>query len=308
MRTRRVARTFPFLVGVLFCLAPSFVGAVPIAVLSQVSGEVRMWQDQHKTSQKVTEGVLLSANHYLRTLADGKVTLLLRDGSEVRMLENTQLHLARKAERLLTPSGSLRFILYQGTLNAWFRQRSTPHQFTTPALSIESGKADFQIQATKYHTSLAVSSNFVRIRNRASTLVLKAGSRIYRAKVSDKLFRTVNPVPHALQLKFLTPPKPPDPNSSTPIEFSVSLVHRGRNDRVDHPGLIRLTTNHYGLELPGLVPLKHNGRAVVRGTLKPPHPNDLLFSGNVTIRATTDNLGLFGVERGLLSFTIPASD
>jgi hypothetical protein len=28
----------------------------------------------------------------------------------------------------------------------------------------------------------------------------------------------------------------------------------------------------------------------------------------VVIRAATDNLGLFGVERGTLGFTIPASD
>ena len=308
MRIRRMPRTFPFLVSALLCLAPSCVGAVPIALLSQVSGEVRMWQDQQQTTQKATEGALLSSNHHLRTLDDGKVTLLLRDGSEVRVLEKTQLHFIRKAERTLTPSGSLQITLYHGTLSAWFRQRSVPHQLTTPALSIESGKAEFQVQATKSHTSVAVASNSVRVRYRASTLMLKAGSRIYRARVNNKLFRTMNPVPHALQLQLVTPQEIPNLTTDIPIEFSVNLVRRGRNDEVDRPGLIRLTANYYGFDFPERVTLNRNGKAVVRGTLKPPHPEDRLFNGKVVIRATTDNLGLFGVERGTLSVTIPVSD
>ena len=308
MRIRRITRTFPLLVSALLCLAPSCVSAVPIAVLSQVSGEVRVWQDQQQTTQKVTEGALLSSNHHLRTLDDGKVTLLLRDGSEIRVLEKTQLHLVRKAERTLTPSGSLQITLYHGTLSAWFRQRSAHHQLTTPALSIESGKAEFQVQATKSRTSVVVAANSVRVRNRASTLLLKTGSRIYRAKVNDKLFRTVNPVPHALHLKLVMPLKIQKVTTDTPLEFWVNLVRRGRNDPVDRPGLIRLSTNYYGLDLPELVTLKRDGKAVVRGTLKPPHPEDRLFNGKVVIRAATDNLGLFGVERGTLGFTIPASD
>ncbi len=307
MRICRTLRTFSLLVGFLLCWVPSMVGAVPIAVLSQVSGEVRMWQDQATAAQRVTEGTLLFANHHLRTLDDGKVTLALRDGSELRVLEKTQLHLVRKSERTLTPSGSLQVTLYHGTLSAWFRKRGVSHRLTTPALSIESGKAEFQVQATKSHTSVAVASSSVRVRNRAATLMLKAGTRIYRARVNDKLFQTVNPVPHALQLKLVNPQEITNVASDLPVEFSVSLIRRGRGGGVDRPGWVRLTSSYDRLEIPQRVPLKRDGKAVVQGTLKPPHPEDRLFNGKVRVRATTDNLGLFGVERGLLNFAIPAS-
>ena len=161
MAARRRAWVWPWAVAALVVLGLGiagfwFRGPGPVlAQVTKVTGASGVFGKRGAADQALPAGVMLRAGDMIETRAcDSWVELQLRDGSRLTVAGHSLL-------RLLQPSrDSERFSLLRG--NLW-RSPATngftvPVVVETPALRVEAGGSQFDLQATSIETILRVNS------------------------------------------------------------------------------------------------------------------------------------------------------
>lgn len=280
-----------------------------IASLDQLSGvvQVRIAKNQKTTVGK--KGLLLYQKDIVKTGRNGRTTIVFRDGSIIRLFENSQFEI-EKAEELPTRQRSFqyKFFMQIGSLWSHLNTGTQKTEFQTPTTTIGVKGTTFRIKEELGKASVLLTEGSISVANDRETVALNAGQQIISFAREDRLGDKIEEIPHRLLVEA----------SEDKIDFGDS----------EEPLLVRLTLQAYNLvqqqnfhrslrilfrsdypniEFPETVQLDAQGFARVPIRVAPPQKEDHQFDGKVLIWALIDdaNSEYIGDGNVTLNITIP---
>ena len=275
-----------------FCEAKSFPD---FAVLSQIQGKIKA--GPAKKMVVGTNGMLLRHRHRVKTEKDGKATVFIIDGSEIRLFADTELIVGAKKSRN-SRWMRYRLVLLSGSFWGHFVREKNPVEISSGSMRLQVFDASFRFSKKKTGTDISVLNGTVRVFNKSSFVKLHGGQRLYQIQKNDFMPQKVSIIPN--QLKLSLEPSEPVFQGDKTIELNLNLqVVRYGNDRaVERPGPVHLRANYYNLEIPDSIRLNTDGNAKAKIKVAPPNSEDRTFEGSVTFHAIMDQKGFDDVRDG----------
>ncbi len=275
-----------------FCEAKSFPD---FAVLSQIQGKIKA--GPVKKMVEVTNGLLLSHRHRVKTEKDGKATVFIKDGSEIRLFADTELVVGAEKSRN-SRWMRYRLVLLSGSFWGHFVREKNPVEISGGSMRLQVSDASIRFSKKKTGTDISVLNGTVRVFNKSSFVKLHGGQRLYQIQKNDFMPQKVSIIPN--QLKLSLEPSEPVFQGDKTIELNLNLqvVRYGSDHTVERPGPVHLRANYYNLEIPDSIRLNTDGNAKAKIKVGPPNSEDRTFEGSVTFHAIMDQKGFDDVRDG----------
>ena len=275
-----------------FCEAKSFPD---FAVLSQIQGKIKA--GPAKIMVEGTNGLLLRHRHRVKTEKDGKATVFIKDGSEIRLFADTELIVGAKKSRN-SRWMRYRLVLLSGSFWGHFVREKNPVEISGGSMRLQVSDASIRFSKKKTGTDISVLNGTVRVFNKSSFVKLHGGQRLYQIQKNDFMPQKVSIIPN--QLKLSLGPSEPVFHGDKTIELNLNLqvVRYGSDRAVERPGPVHLRANYYNLEIPDSIRLNTDGNAKAKIKVAPPSSEDHTFEGSVTFHAIMDQKGFDDVRDG----------
>jgi len=244
-----------------------------------------------------TNGLLLRHRHRVKTEKDGKATVFIKDGSEIRLFADTELIVGAKKSR---NSHWIRYrlVLLSGSFWGHFVREKNPVEISGGSMRLQVSDASIRFSKKKTGTDISVLNGTVRVFNKSSFVKLHGGQRLYQIQKNDFMPQKVSIIPN--QLKLSLEPSEPVFQGDKTIELNLNLqvVRYGSDRAVERPGPVHLRANYYNLEIPDSIRLNTDGNAKAKIKVAPPNSEDRTFEGSVTFHAIMDQQGFDDVRDG----------
>jgi len=265
------------------------------AVLSQIQGKIKA--GPRNKMMEGTNGMLLRLRHRVKTEKDGKATVFIKDGSEVRLFTDSELIVGSKKSRN-SRWMRYRLVLISGSFWGHFVREKNPIEIIGGTLRLQLSDASIRFSKKKTGTDISVLKGTVRVFNKSSFVKLHAGQRLYQIQKNDFMPQKVSIIPN--QLRLTLGPSEQVFNSDKTIELNLNLqvVRYGSDRNVQRPGPVHLWANYYNLELPDSIRLNTDGNAKAKIKVAPPSLEDHTFGGSITFHAIMDQKGFDDVRDG----------
>ena len=275
-----------------FCEAKSFPD---FAVLSQIQGKIKA--GPAKKMVEGTNGLLLRHRHRVKTEKNGKATVFIKDGSEIRLFADTELIVGAKKSRN-SRWMRYRLVLLSGSFWGHFVREKNPVEISGGSMRLQVSDASIRFSNKKTGTDISVLNGTVRVFNKSSFVKLHGGQRLYQIQKNDFMPQKVSIIPN--QLKLSLEPSEPVFQGDKTIELNLNLqvVRYGSDRTVERPGPVHLRANYYNLEIPDSIRLNTDGNANAKIKVAPPNSEDRTFEGSVTFHAIMDQKGFDDVRDG----------
>ena len=267
------------------------------AILSQIKGKIKV--GSVKKMVEGTDGMLLSQRHLVKTEKDGKATVFIKDGSEIRLFNDSEMIIGAKKSHN-SRWMRYRIVLLSGSFWGHFVKDKNPIEIRGGTLRLQLSEASIRFSKKKTGTDISVLKGTVRVFNQNSFVKLHGGQRLYQIQKNDFMPEKISIIPN--QLKISLGPTEPVFLGKKSIELNLNLqvVRYGSDYIVERASPVHLWANYYNLELPGSIRLNTNGNAKATIKVSPPSSEDRTFGGSVTFHAIIDQKGFDDVRDGTL--------
>ncbi|MEK9665597.1 MAG: FecR family protein [Deltaproteobacteria bacterium] len=240
-----------------------------VATLYSSTGVVEVTLSKSMRTTQGREGLLLYERDLVRTGVDGKATILFRDGSEIRLFENTEFQIQEASEQGAGERSFRRklFLRFGAFLSNFFG-RSDHTVIETPHFQLKPEGTSFHVQALKEQGSVALFSGKLLVQNVRGKALLEPGEAVLGVNRGDILSDRIEMLTQQLQLQA-------DPKELVRGRSSQKLLlriqARGREGQRIGAGLpIRIMTDGEGVRIPGELSLDKEGKAEVEVQLLAP--------------------------------------
>ena len=298
-----VTRRRLYILIIIFILSIPLAGSCralslpDFAILSQIQGKINAGTE--KKMAEGTNGMLLSQRNRVKTEKNGKATVLVKDGSKIRLFSDSELIIGAK-KRHNSRWMRYRLILLSGSFWGHFVKDKNPIEIRGGTLRLQLSEASIRFSKKKTGTDISVLKGTVRVFNKSSFVKLHGGQRLYQIQKNDFMPEKISIIPN--QLKISLGQSEPVFIGKKTIELNLNLqvLRYGSDYTVDRPSPVHLWANYYNLELPGSIRLNTNGNAKTTIKVSPPSSEDRTFGGSVTFHAIIDQKGFDDVRDGTL--------
>jgi len=265
------------------------------AVLSQIQGKINAGPAKKMVGG--TNGMLLRQRHKVKTEKDGKATVFIKDGSEIRLFTGSELIVGAKKNRN-SRWMRYRLVLLSGSFWANFVREKNPIEISGGSLRLQLSEASIRFSSKKTGMDISVLKGTVRVFNNSSFVKLHGGQRLYQIQKNDFMPQKVSIIPN--QLKLSLGPSEPVFHGDKTIELHLNLqvVRFGSDRTMERAGPVHLWANYYSLEMPDSIRLNIDGNAKAKIKVYPPSSEDRTFEGSVTFHAIMDQKGFDDVRDG----------
>ena len=272
------------------CLLTTFSFAAlaqdAVATLYSSTGVVEVTLSKSMRTTQGREGLLLYERDLVRTGVDGKATILFRDGSEIRLFENTEFQIQEASEQGAGERTFRRKLLLRfGALLSNFFGRSDYTVIETPHFQLKPEGTSFHVQVSKEQGSVALFSGKLLVENVRGKALLEPGEAVLGVNRGDTLSNRIEKLNQQLQLQA----EPSElVRGRSPQKLVLRIQARGREGEGIGAGLpIRILTDGEGVRFSEEMTLDEAGKAEVEVQLLAP---DRLY------------------RKGLLRFTVMVDD
>ncbi len=265
------------------------------AILSKIKGKIMA--GSLKKMKEGTNGMLLRKRNKIKTEKDGKATLFIKDGSEIRIFNNSELILGAKKSHN-SRWMRYRIVLLSGSLWGNFVNEKKPIEISDGTLRLQFSEASIRFSKNKTGTNISVLKGFVRVFNQSSFVKLNGGQRLYQIKKNDFMPQKISLIPNQLKLSLGTSNSVFQRNKTIVLNLNLQVVRYGSDRNVERPGPVHLRSNYYNLELPDSINLNSDGNAKAKIKFYPPNSEDRTFGGSITFHAIMDHKGFDDVRDG----------
>jgi len=257
-----------------------------VATLYSSTGVVEVTLSKSMRTTQGREGLLLYERDLVRTGVDGKATILFRDGSEIRLFENTEFQIQEASEQGAGERTFRRKLLLRfGALLSNFFGRSDYTVIETPHFQLKPEGTSFHVQVSKEQGSVALFSGKLLVQNVRGKALLEPGEVVLDVNRGDILSDRIEKLNQQLQLQT----EPSElVRGRSPQKLVLRIQARGREGEGIGAGLpIRILTDGEGVRFSEGMTLDEAGKAEVEVQLLAP---DRLY------------------RKGLLRFTVMVDD
>ncbi len=283
-------------------------GERALAVFTETTGRVELRRRGLK--EQIHDGSFLFRNDVVITGPRGKTTLLLRDGSRIRLFEQSRF-LINHEKVSENPAGRInrRMRLHSGTILVLLLSANMQAEIQSgPGILIRVNGGILRVFHREKENTISITKGEAWIRNRLSSVKLDEGQRLDRVKDTDYLSEHATPIPHVFRLHS-------DPlelafAEEKPVSAFLELQLKTRlTDRdVHRKGPVRLWSSYSRLSIPREVKLDSRGHAHVRMRISPPDRLTGLFDGTIRLFASMDSAGFEQVAEGQLLLRVSGQD
>jgi len=265
------------------------------AVLSQIQGKIKAGPS--KKMIVGTNGMLLRHRHRVKTEKDGKASVFIKDGSELRLFTDSELILGAKKNRN-SRWMRYRLVLVSGSFWGHFVREKNPIEIRGGTLRLQLFNASIRFSKKKTGTDISVLKGTVRVFNKTSFVKLHGGQRLYQIKKNDFMPQKVSIIPNQLKLSIGQSETVFHRDKTIELNLNLQVVRYGSDNAVDRPGPVHLWANYYNLEMPYSIRLNTDGNAETKIKVTPPNLEDSTFGGSVIFHAIMDQKGFDDVRDG----------
>ena len=292
-----------------FCFSTQFSSAQTskpaIATLLQAEGAVEVVTAKSPKGRRGINGMLLYAEDKISTAGNSKVTIEYRDGSRVRLFQNSQLIL-NLSEEQATSKRTFKFqiSLKKGSLRGRFLKGLQRTRIRTPTAQIGVKGTTVRIKDNGNRATVSLTEGQVEVSNLSSKTILNPGQWLPDFGRTEDLTEKVAHLPNILHLKTFDYELDFRDGKSKQLKFSVQLQHGISGKTVARSGLVVFESDYYSIRLPKRCMLDKKGFARVLVGIDPPRLTDPEFKGLFTISAFMDQDGFDDVAEGSLVLKI----
>ena len=276
-----------------------------IATLLNVEGTVRVVTLKSPKGRRGSHGLLLYAGNKILTSAKSKTSIEYRDGSRVRLFQNSALVL-NLSEEQSTSKRTFKFqlTLKSGSLRGRFLKGLQRTKIRTPTALIGIRGTSVRITENNNNATVSLTEGQVDVSNFSSKVTLNPGQWLADFDRNTDLAQKVGPIPNLLSLKTGEYELDFQDGKSKQLDFSVQIQNSISGKSVKRSGLVIFESDYKNIRLPKRFLLNERGFARVLLGLDPPNSDDSGFRGLITIRAFMDDDGFDDVSEGHLVLKI----
>ncbi len=292
-----------------FCFCSQFALAQNIgpavATLLQLDGNVEAITVKSPKGRRGINGMLLFSGDKISTAENSKATIEYRDGSRVRLFENSQLVLNFSEEQATSKrTFNFQISLNKGSLRGRFLKGLQSTRIRTPTAQIGVKGTTLRVKELDNRATVSITEGQVEISNLTSRTILNPGQWLNDFSRTEDLTKKVSHMPNILHIKTLDYDLDFRNGKSKNLKFSVQLQHDISGKSVARSGVVMFESDYYSIRLPKSFMLDKKGFARVLVGIDPPRLIEPEFKGLITIRAFMDQDGFDDVAEGSLVLKI----
>ena len=264
---------------------------VPVASIHELDGLVQLTPQQTGRKLVARSGSFLGEEDILETGKDGRVSILFRNGSKIRLFEDTKLSIQKALEaNIATRAFEIEIQLHMGSLRANFLPGQQIASIQTPQATIKVDGTVFRMEEKPGSgTTISMTEGKLFVNNGVSSMELFPGQRLSEVKYLDELSTKLenmktqifmNLTPETVDLREFTTQK---------MTLTLQLADLRSSKVVRSAGKIYLESDFYNLRLPSRTSLDSSGFVRVPVRIQPPRVSDKAFDGQIVVRAFLDS-------------------
>ena len=292
-----------------FCFSSQFALAQnigpAIATLLQLDGNVEAVTAKSPKGRRGINGMLLFTGDKISTAENSKATIEYRDGSRVRLFENSQLVLNFSEEQATSKrTFNFQISLNKGSLRGRFLKGLQSTRIRTPTAQIGVKGTTLRVKERDNRATVSLTEGQVEVSNLTSRTILKSGQWLNDFSRTEDLTEKISTLSNILHLKTIDYELDFRDGKSKKLKFSVQLQHSISGKSVSRSGLVFFESDYYNIRLPKRFMLDKKGFARVIVGIDPPRRIYPGFEGLITIRAFMDQDGFDDVAEGSMVLKI----
>ena len=299
MKPQIIIFSYLFLISIFCSALPSQDAHAlnAIASIKSLNGNVQVQRKNHILAAR--SGLVLNDKDMVKTLNNGRVTLLFRDGSEVRLFANTTFIIEKTSE---SKGKKRRFInlfkLKLGSLWGKFSRSSKKTMIITPTATAGIKGTNLTLSEQDNRLDVSLSSGKVELENDDQIFELNPGLQVKGIEKTGTFDHKVTPIPYRIQLRAVEELKIPK-DGSNELNFTVQLVRTNGNQNVSQSANIYFSSNIDKISFPD-VKLNNRGFANFKANVQPFQKADF-DKGRIEIYAIADADNNLDIASGYLS-------
>ena len=272
-----------------------------IATLINVDGTVKVFNEKFPKGRHGRHGMLLFAGNKILTSANSKTTIEYRDGSRVRLFQNSTLVLDLSLEQsTIKRTFKFHLRLNSGSLRGRFVKGLQRTKIRTPTATIGIKGSSVRISENNNKATVSLTEGQAKVSTHSSKAILNPGQWLTEFDRNTDLTQHVAQIPNLLSLKSVEYELDFRDGKSKQLDLSVKLQNSISGKSIKRSGKVILKSDYKYIRLPERFLLNEQGFARVIIGLDPPNITDQDFKGLITIRAFMDGDGFDDVNEGHL--------
>ena len=276
-----------------------------IATLLNVDGTVKVFNEKYPKGRHGSHGMLLFTGNKILTSANSKTTVEYRDGSRVRLFQNSTLVLNLSLEQsTIKRTFKFQLTLKSGSLRGRFVKGLQRTKIRTPTAIIGIKGTSVRISENNNKATVSLTEGQVEVSTLSSKAILNPGQWLTDFDRNTDLTQNVIQTPNLLSLKSAKYELDFRNGKSKQLDFSVQLQNSISRKSLKRSGKVIFESDYKYIRLPKRFLLNEQGFARVVIGLDPPSLTDPEFKGLITIRAFMDGEGFDDVNEGHLVLKI----
>lgn len=305
---KTTATIFAILLSIFSFAAHETYAVEAVASIKNLKGSVDIQRKDNVIAGRA--GLILHDQDLVVTNDESKVTIIFRDGSVIRLFQNTKFLIEKSDE---AQNGSRRFlnnfILKLGSFWGKFTKNRQETAISTPTATLGIKGTIVALHERENLLDVSLSEGLVSIRNRHETIDLQAGKMAENITSSGTITDKIRELPYQVTIR-------PDSDKLTipgagetgEIYFTIQIVDIKTNQNVPRGGEVYISLNHDKIEFEPGIRLNSRGYARVRATVLPFELNDYK-DGLIEIIALMDGEQYLDISAGMtvLSYDLPDS-
>ena len=284
---------------------PNSKNLYPVASLVNLQGTVKVLTKKSQKFKFAREGMLLFNGNKIITSLNSKTGILYRDGSKVRLFQNSELIL-NLSEETFNKKRSFKYLLTfkKGALRGRFMKELQNTKIRTPSAIIGIKGTSFRILEKDNNSTVSLTEGMLEVSNLTSKTTIETGQWLSGFEPNSNLAKKVAFLPNILALKTNFYEINFKKGESKQIDLSLQIQNRISEKIINRSGSIILESDYNKIYLPRRIFLNERGFAKILLKIDPPSLNEQNFFGLIKIRAFIDEEGFDDVAEGLLVLKI----
>ncbi len=239
-----------------------------VASIKTLKGAVDI--KRNRTTFSARTGLILHDKDLVTTHQKSKVTIIFRDGSEIRIFPNTKFLIEKSEESKNGPRQFLnKFILKVGSFWGRFtklRQRTT---VKTPTATIGIKGTSFAMAERNASLDVSLSTGKITLSNQTESIDLDAGKMVKDISATGTIKDKISDLPYQI---VITPDQNkieiPAPGKENEVYFTLQLINLKTNENVNRSGDIYVSVVLDKIEFRDDISLNSRGYARVKALIK----------------------------------------
>ena len=276
-----------------------------IATLKKLEGTIKIINENSQKGTYGREGILLFNGNKIVTSKNSKTSILFRDGSRIRLFQNSKLILNFSEEKFINKrSFNYHLSLKEGSIRGRFGKGVQTAKILTPTAIIRSKGTSFRISEKNNYSTISLTEGNLEVSNLSGKVTITSGQWLNKFGPYSNLSKFIAPITNILSLKTKNFEIDFQDGESKQVELSIQIQNTVNEKTIKSTGYVIFESNYKKINLPKRILLNERGFAKMLLKIHPPSLNDKEFIGMIKIRAYLDSDQHDDVGDGLLILKI----